>query len=95
MPIKKVPLKRKNPNNPQIRSYAEAVKSGQENYHVVAVKDRWNIRQIGKTSGIKAYDTREEAITHAISMARKQKGEIIIHKRSGLIEERRSYKKKA
>lgn len=92
MPITKVKLKRKNPNNPQIKSYTDAVKSGQKSYHVVSVRDGWAVKRIGQSSSSGVFATKDAAIKKAEVVARNQKSEVIIHAQNGLIQSRRSYK---
>ena len=52
MPIKEKPLKRRNPNNPQIKSYTEAIRRGQKNIHVVYRDEKkWEVKRLGSNRG--------------------------------------------
>src|SRR3989338_1879461 len=90
MAAKSVPLKRRNPNNPQIRSYTEAVRRGRNTYHVFREDQGWKVKKIGaRSEGV--FDTKNDAIHYAKRNASDKNGEVLIHSRDGLIQERHSY----
>jgi len=90
MAIRDIPLKRKNPDNPQIRSYNEAIRHGQKSYHVLPSEKGWKVKRIGDREA-EVFDTKAEAISHGTAVVREIKGEIIIHGKNGMIEVRHSY----
>jgi hypothetical protein len=90
MSPKEKPLKRNNKNNPQIRSYTEAIKRGQRNIHVFQKDGEWAIKKIG-ASDLGNYNNKEEALNYARKLARDNNSELIIHGRDGFIQERYSY----
>lgn len=92
MTLRKVQLKRNNPNNPQIKSYTKAVRDGQKNYHVLPTDGGWKVQVVGRSAQTGKCVTKEDAIKKAEFVARKEKGELIIHKKNGLIQARRSYR---
>lgn len=89
MAIKDKPLKRINPDNPQIRSYTEAIRHGQNSYHVLPDEDGWRVKRIGD-SRESNFGTQSEAVFHAEKAAYMHKSEVIIHGENGLIRDRHS-----
>jgi len=87
MAPKEIPLKRKNRNNPQIKSYTDAIKRGQNNYHVFPTNQGWRVKQIGARDE-RTYNTQGEALSGARESARRSDSEIFIHNKKGLIEHR-------
>ncbi|MFZ4526062.1 MAG: DUF2188 domain-containing protein [Chlorobium sp.] len=61
------------------------------NQHVVPKDDRWAVRKQGAMRSTKVFSNQREAINFARDVARKQSGELFIHKADGTIHERRSY----
>ena len=90
MAAKSVPIKRRNHSNPQIKSYTEAVRRGQRSYHVVHSEGKWEVKRIGGDS-VGAFRTADEATHRAREVAKKERTEVFIHSRNGLIRERNSY----
>lgn len=90
MAIKDKPLRRINPDNPQIRSYTEAIRHGQNSYHVLPGEDGWRVKRIGDSKE-SSFGTQSEAVSHAEKVAYNHKSEIIIHGRDGLIRDRRPF----
>ena len=92
MAAKSVPIKRRNPNNPQIRSYTEAVRRGQKGIHVIrsSSNGQWEVKRIGGDS-VGAFSTMDEAADKAREAAKKDRTEVFIHGRDGLIRQRDSY----
>ncbi len=89
MAPKEIPLKRNNKHNPQIKSYTDAIKSGQKNIHIFPKQDSWEVKKIG-SSDIKIYSSKHDAVSGAKKDASRSGGEIFIHNRNGLIETRLS-----
>ena len=90
MAAKSIPLKRRNPNNPQIKSYTEAVRRGQRSYHVVHSEGHWKVKRVGGNS-VGVFRTADEAVHKAREVAKRERTEVFIHNRNGLIRERNSY----
>ena len=89
-----IPLKRRNANNPQIKSYVEAVQRGQKSIHILYDKDgggSWKVKRIGAHGNEGVFSTKDEAFFHAREIARENDTEVIIHGQDGLIRERQSY----
>lgn len=91
--MKKKRLKRKNPDNPQIRAYADAVRRGQNSQHVVPKGGGWAVKKSSAARASKLFDTQKEAITYGKTVAANNKSELFIHGRDGRIRERNSYGK--
>lgn len=80
-----------NQNNPQIRAYKEAVEKGMKDHHVVYKDDSWRVIRGGSERATETFDTQEEAIERAKSIARSQGTAVYIHGVDGRIRERESY----
>jgi|SRR3989344_5535974 len=91
MAPKEIPLKRNNRNNPQIKSYTDAIKRGQKNIHVVSRDGEWQVKRIGRDSHSGTFTTQKAAVTEAIKIAKNNNSELFIHGKNGYIKERRSY----
>lgn len=90
MPNKFLPLKRRNPNNPQIKSYTEAIRHGRNSYHILPEENGWKVKQIGSEAG-ELFATKDDAISHAKAFAKKAQSDIFIHGKDGLIQSRDSF----
>ena len=90
MAAKDLPLKRRNPNNPQIKSYTEAIRHGRNSYHILPEENGWKVKQIGSPSG-ELFATKDDAISHAKAFAKKAQSDIFIHGKDGLIQSRDSF----
>jgi len=90
MPTKDLPLKRRNPDNPQIRSYTEAIRHGRNSYHILPEENGWKVKQIG-SSASDIFRTKHDAISHAKAFAKKARSDIFIHGKDGLIQSRDSF----
>src|SRR5436853_5768101 len=84
------PLKRKNPNNPQIKAYTEAIRSGKNSYHVLPGKEGWRVKRIDDPTA-ETFKSKDEALRHGEFKARANSGELIIHSADGKIRDRHSY----
>ncbi len=71
--MKKVLLPRKNPSNPVIKAYVEAVQAGEKMYHVTPDKDKWVVKSFASKSGRMIFDNIKEAQAYAVKMAKKDK----------------------
>ncbi len=91
MTIKEKPLKSRNLNNPQLKSYTEAVRRGQKNLHVVFRKEKgWEVKKIAEPKG-RIFSTQVAAIGHAKKIAKSSGADVFLHGQNGLIRERMSY----
>ena len=93
MTIKKVLLPRKNPNNPQIKSYVKAVQAGQKIYHLSPSEDKWIVKKALAEKATKIFDNKAQATTFAKKIAQNNQTELIIHGKDGRIQERKSFGK--
>ena len=64
---------------------------GTKGQHVVPRGDRWSVRKAGAARASGTYETQQEAIEKARTIARNQGSELYIHGRDGRIRERDSY----
>ncbi len=87
------PLRRKDPENPVIRDYDNAVRQGRKSYHVVPHSDGWAVKQSGMKIDSSIYQTKDRAVNAAQSIAKHNQSELFIHGRDGHIRERKSYAK--
>lgn len=56
--------------------------------HVIPDGSRWSVRRAGSAKASAIFETRQDAIAHAQSIARNQGTEVYIHGRDGRIQER-------
>ncbi len=61
------------------------------NQHVVPAKDGWAVKGAGSRKATKVFDTQQEAIKKARSIAKNQRSELLIHGRDGKIREKNTY----
>lgn len=60
--------------------------------HVIpSTKGGWAVRQSGAERASKVFETKEEAVKHARTLAKKDQSELYIHGRDGRIREKSSY----
>ncbi len=59
--------------------------------HVVPRQDGWAVKKGGATRASKVFDTQGGAIQYARDKARKESGELYVHRRDGTIRQRDSY----
>ncbi len=63
-----------------------------KNQHVVPTADgQWGVRGEGNSRLTKITSTQSDAINVATEIAKKQKAEVVIHRRDGTIRDRDSY----
>ena len=84
-------LPRKNPNNPQIKSYASAVKKGLKSQHIIPIENGWGVKCAGSSRLTKVFSTQERAVSHGKRIAKNNKTELFVHKANGRIKSRKSY----
>lgn len=53
----------------------------------------WNVRKGGSTRATKHFDTKKEAVSWGREVSKKQRSELVIHKRDGTILRKDSYGK--
>jgi uncharacterized protein YdaT len=66
------------------------LKKGQ---HVVPTNGKWGVRRTGSVRASGVYETQQEAIERARTLAQNQSTELYIHGRDGRIRERSTYAK--
>ena len=66
---------------------------GNNQRHIVpnSEKGGWDEKKSGASRASKHFDTKDEAISHAREVAKKNKEELIIHNKDGKIAQRNSY----
>ena len=55
-------------------------------YHVVRDGDRWKVTVNGRT--VKTANTKAPAVSDAKDLARRNGGDVVVHRRNGVIQER-------
>lgn len=90
MAPKKTQLQRRNPDNPQIKEYTDAIRRGQKSYQVRSTDGGWQVRQF---DGLyeKTFLSKEDAVSHARKIAQSHASEIFIYAKDGRIAEHASY----
>ena len=64
-----------------------------KNQHVVSHEGEWAVKGEGNTKSTKITETKAEAIEIAKRIAKKNKSEVVIHKRDGTISDKDSHGK--
>ncbi|NMW21429.1 MAG: DUF2188 domain-containing protein [Chlorobiaceae bacterium] len=59
--------------------------------HVVPRQGGWAVKKSGASRASKVFDTQEDAITYGRSQAKKESGELYVHRKDGTILKRDSY----
>lgn len=81
-------------SNAQINAYVKAANRGLQAQHVVRSTDGgWLVKRAGASRASKSFDTQKDAENYARGIAKKNKTELFIHGRDGLIRDRSSYGK--
>jgi uncharacterized protein YdaT len=62
-----------------------------KNQHVVPHHDGWAVKGAGNQRATSVHDTQRQAIDAARDIARKQKSELVIHRRDGRIRDKDSH----
>lgn len=60
-------------------------------HHVVPHESGWAVRREGADRASTVTRTKEQAVEHARDVAQRERGEVIIHRENGTIQEERSY----
>ncbi|MGE5524959.1 MAG: DUF2188 domain-containing protein [Rhodospirillaceae bacterium] len=61
--------------------------------HVVKQGDDWALKREGAGRASALFDTKAEAVQSGADRARAEKGQLIVHKETGAIQEERTYRK--
>ncbi len=89
--IQEKPLARRNPNNPQIREYIDAIERGKDTLHIFSSGNGWKLKKIGGAD-MGVFATEKEALSTAEGFLRSgTSAEVITHDANGLITDRMSY----
>jgi len=59
--------------------------------HVVPRQEGWAVKKSGATRASKVFDTQADAIKYARGQAKKESGELYVHRKDGTIREKDSY----
>lgn len=89
--MRKKILPRKNLNNPQIKSYARAVRKGLCSQHIVPLNNGWAVKRGGATRATKVFNTQKRAILYGEKIAKNNRADLFIHKLDGRIKSRKSF----
>jgi len=87
----KEPLKRRNLENPQIKSYVRAIEKGKNSQHVMPTSCGWAVKKVIGSKVVYTFNTQKKAIGYAKDIALNSKSDLFIHGKDGKIRERRSY----
>ncbi len=87
--LKSIRLKR--PNNPQIRSYKEAVEKGLNSQFVLPKNGSWIVKKPNMKRPSRVFKTQEEAISFAKVIAQNQGTAVFVHNQGGTIQDRFYY----
>src|SRR3989338_4217416 len=94
MAPKKIHLQRKNPNNPQIQEYTDAIRRGRMSYAVRPTHQGWYAQQFDGSYG-RSFETKHDAISYAQKAAQGKSSELFIYGKDGRIQEHHSYRSAA
>lgn len=61
--------------------------------HVVPSSTGWGVKKSGASRASKTFDTKAKAIDYGISLSKREKTELYIHKANGIIQNKNSYGK--
>lgn len=62
--------------------------------HVIPVKSSgWAVKKTGASRATRKFDLKDKAIEYAIKLSKKEKTELYIHKRNGMVQNMNSYGK--
>jgi len=65
-----------------------------ETFHVTYKDSKWKVKKEGSQRAVKTFDNKEKAVDFGRDVAKKPgKGQLIIHKKDGKIQEERTYGK--
>lgn len=60
--------------------------------HVVPRSGGWAVRRTGATRASRVFDSKAKAVEYGRNLARKERGELYVHRSDGTIQSRDSYK---
>ena len=78
-------------NHPQIKEYKEALKKGEQNYHVLPRGNEWIVKRTGSSKASQIFGTQNEATRYAASISQSQGTALFIHGLDGRIVDRKDY----
>ncbi len=84
-------LKRKNLNNPQIKSYEKAVDKGRKSQFVVESDGRWAVKRGDAKKASRVFDHKEKAVSYARVVARNSTSGLFVFNKDGSLQERKDY----
>jgi len=65
-----------------------------EKYHVTHEENKWKVQKEASQRPAKTFDNKQDAFNFGREIAKNQPlGQLIIHKKSGIIQEERTYRK--
>ncbi|OGG12998.1 hypothetical protein A2875_00855 [Candidatus Gottesmanbacteria bacterium RIFCSPHIGHO2_01_FULL_46_14] len=74
-----------------MKEYKEAVKKGEQNYHVLPRGDEWIVKRAGSSKPSQVFGTQNEAAVYATSISQNQGAALFIHGADGRIVDRKDY----
>lgn len=89
--MKKVILKRPDPNNPHIKAYTVAVQKSFKALHIVSSQDGWVVKKVRSSGVFRVFEKKDDAVKYGTKIAKGQRTDLIIHGKDGRIKERNSY----
>lgn len=89
--MRKILLKRPNPNNPDVKAYLSALDCGYKSFYVSHSSKGWMVKKYQSSDGLKLFEKKQDAVQFGKKMAKSKKTELIIYKKDGRIHERNSY----
>ncbi len=84
-------LKRKNLNNPQIKSYERAVDKGRKSQFVVESDGRWAVKRGDAKKASRVFDDKKKAIVYATKIAKSSTSGLFVFNKDGSIQQRKDY----
>lgn len=72
-------------DTPQIRSFNKALRKGAKTQHVVRDKNGWAVKRARTKRASRVFPNQRKAINAAKDTARRNKTNVVIHKRDGRI----------
>lgn len=78
-------------NHPEIKEYKEAVKKGEQSYHVLPYGNEWIVKRVGSSKPRQVFGTQNEAANYAKSISQNQGTALFIHGADGRIVDRKDY----
>ncbi|MFA5829880.1 MAG: DUF2188 domain-containing protein [Candidatus Gracilibacteria bacterium] len=86
--MKKILLPRRDPNNPQVREYVDALKRGYASQHVLFFNSGWVVKKPGSARATKFFSTKRAAVSYGKEIAKNKGTGLFIHSKDGRIQER-------